>query len=339
MASPDKGLSGISIWLSLALLAGVVVLPFLPGHNSNRPTSEGRTAPNGSVSGATKIPDAPTPPKSVEAAASGDLIEESWTQAELTAGLRECLRLLAPVAADIELAEPIKKGACGSPAPLELRGLGNDRKVTFRPAPTMNCRLAAGVSRWVETVLQPAAREELGLPIKRIVGASSYSCRNIYNNPKLSLSEHATGNAIDIVGFVTADGRTIKVLNHWGPTKRDIAKAKKKHEAAKAAAAKAAALKAAAAKTAAAKQKNAAANNTATVHKARLKVDSLPATSKPKETKLLAPAKTKEAAFLKRLHKGACGIFGTTLGPELNEPHRNHFHFDMRQRRLASVCR
>jgi len=329
MASPDKGLSGISIWLSLALLAGVVVLPFLPGHNSNRPTSAGRTSPNGSVSGATKIPDAPTPPKSVESAASGDVIEESWTQAELTAGLRECLRLLAPVAADIELAEPIKKGACGSRAPLELRGLGNDRKVTFRPAPTMNCRLAAGVSRWVDEVLQPAAREVLGSPVKQIVGASSYSCRNIYNNPKLSLSEHATGNAIDIVGFVTADGRTIKVLNHWGPTKRDIARAKKKHEAAKAAAAKAAA----------AKQKKAAANGTATVHKARLKMDNLPAASKSKETKLLAPAKTKEAAFLKRLHKGACRIFGTTLGPELNEPHRNHFHFDMRQRRRASVCR
>ncbi len=68
-------------------------------------------------------------------------------------------------------------------------------------------------------------------------------------------------------------------------------------------------------------------------------MDNLPAASKSKETKLLAPAKTKEAAFLKRLHKGACGIFGTTLGPELNEPHRNHFHFDMRQRRRASVCR
>jgi len=329
MASPDKGLTGISIWLSLALLAGVVVLPFLPGLNANRPTSKEQAAPIGSVSGATKIPDAAASRKGADAAASDDVIEEPWTQAELTAGLRECLRLLAPVVADVELAEPIKKGACGSPAPLELRGLGKDKKVTFRPAPTMNCRLAAGVSRWVETVLQPAAREELGSPVKRIVGASSYSCRNIYNNPKLSLSEHATGNAIDIVGFVTADGRTIKLLNHWGPTKRDIAKAKKKHEAAQAAAAQAAA----------AKQKKAAAHDKATVHKARLKVDSLPAASKSTQTELLAPAKTKESAFLKRLHKGACRIFGTALGPELNEPHRNHFHFDMRQRRRASVCR
>lgn len=329
MAVPDKGLSGISIWLSLALLAGIVVLPFLPGHDAEQQAPGEQSAPTGSVSGATKRPGAGASRKEVEAPASGDVVEESWTQAELANGLRKCLLLLAPIAADVDLAEPIKKGACGSPALLEVRGLGSDKKVTFRPAPTMNCHLAAGLSRWVETVLQPAAREVLGSPVTRIIGASSYACRNIYNNPKLSLSEHATGNAIDIVGFATADGRTIKVYNHWGPTKRDIAKAKKKHEAAKAAAAKAAAAKKTKPKT----------GDKATIHKARLKVENKPAAPEPDKNGLLAPAKTKEAAFLKRLHKGACKIFGTTLGPELNEPHRNHFHFDMKQRRLRSVCR
>ncbi len=329
MAAPDKGLSGISIWLSLVLLAGIVVLPFLPGDGAKQPAPGGQTAPIGSVSGATKSPDATASGRDGEDTVTGEMVEEPWTQAELTSGLRECLRLLAPIAADVNLAEPIKKGACGSPAPLEVRGLGGDKKVMFRPAPTMNCRLAAGLSDWVETVLQPAAREELGSPITRIVGASSYSCRNIYNNPKLSLSEHATGNAIDIVGFVTADGRTVKVLTHWGPTRRDIAKAKKAHEAAKAAAAKAAA----------AKKKKSKTGESATIHKARLKVENAPAAPKSGEKKLLAPAKTKEAAFLKRLHKGACNIFGTALGPELNEPHRNHFHFDMKQRRRRSVCR
>ena len=33
--------------------------------------------------------------------------------------------------------------------------------------------------------------------------------------------------------------------------------------------------------------------------------------------------------FLRRLHKGACGTFGTVLGPDANEAHRNHFHFDL----------
>ena len=47
---------------------------------------------------------------------------------------------------------------------------------------------------------------------------------------------------------------------------------------------------------------------------------------------------TAEAAFLRRLHKGACGTFGTVLGPEANEAHRDHFHFDLAARRRNAFC-
>ena len=42
------------------------------------------------------------------------------------------------------------------------------------------------------------------------------------------MSEHATGNAVDVAGFVTADGHTITVKQGWGATERDIVAAKKK---------------------------------------------------------------------------------------------------------------
>lgn len=45
------------------------------------------------------------------------------------------------------------------------------------------------------------------------------------------------------------------------------------------------------------------------------------------------PVVTTEGTFLRRLHKGACGPFSTVLGPEANEAHRNHFHFDLAERR------
>jgi hypothetical protein len=48
--------------------------------------------------------------------------------------------------------------------------------------------------------------------------------------------------------------------------------------------------------------------------------------------------KSAEALFLRRLHKGACGIFGTVLGPEANEAHRNHFHFDLAARKRRAFC-
>lgn len=44
------------------------------------------------------------------------------------------------------------------------------------------------------------------------------------------------------------------------------------------------------------------------------------------------------AKFLREIHIGACQIFGTVLGPEANEAHRNHFHLDMTPRRHSSVC-
>lgn len=49
-------------------------------------------------------------------------------------------------------------------------------------------------------------------------------------------------------------------------------------------------------------------------------------------------ADTAGRVFLTRLHKGACGVFTTVLGPEANEAHRNHFHFDLATRRGRAYC-
>lgn len=44
------------------------------------------------------------------------------------------------------------------------------------------------------------------------------------------------------------------------------------------------------------------------------------------------------AKFLHETHAAACQIFGTTLGPEANEAHRNHFHVDMAPRKVRKIC-
>jgi len=45
------------------------------------------------------------------------------------------------------------------------------------------------------------------------------------------------------------------------------------------------------------------------------------------------------AGALRRMHNGACGPFGTVLGPEANKFHRDHFHFDTARYRSGSYCR
>lgn len=42
--------------------------------------------------------------------------------------------------------------------------------------------------------------------------------------------------------------------------------------------------------------------------------------------------------LLRKLHRAACGPFGTVLGPAANSYHRNHFHFDTAGYRSGSYC-
>ena len=50
------------------------------------------------------------------------------------------------------------------------------------------------------------------------------------------------------------------------------------------------------------------------------------------------PAPNPTTAFLRDAHDAACQIFGTTLGPEANDAHRNHFHVDMAERKVKKIC-
>lgn len=47
----------------------------------------------------------------------------------------------------------------------------------------------------------------------------------------------------------------------------------------------------------------------------------------------------KYSKALRKMHKGACGPFGTVLGPNANKFHRDHFHFDTARYRSGSYCK
>ena len=154
-----------------------------------------------------------------------------WTKSEISSATAACRKVLNGLKAKFKLAEPLKNGPCGSPAPYRLASLGGpDERVSFVPPATLNCKMIAALNRWISRDLQPLARRHLGSPIKRITVMSSYSCRNAYGRTSTRLSEHAKANALDIGAFVTADGQSTKLLAHWGPTKRDI-KAKARRQA------------------------------------------------------------------------------------------------------------
>lgn len=47
----------------------------------------------------------------------------------------------------------------------------------------------------------------------------------------------------------------------------------------------------------------------------------------------------REGRILREMHRAACGIFGTVLGPDSDRFHRDHFHFDTARHRGGSFCR
>jgi hypothetical protein len=335
--------------------------------NATKETANSAQAPSHKTSSISQPEPEKTPlppsaePKSPEAAQAEPPKPDVWSDAQVIAALRECVRLLAPIAADVEVSEPVKHEQCGAPAPVAVKRIGSGaNKVEISPPAVLNCAMVVGLHAWVEKTLQPAALEALGSPVTRLRNLSGYACRNRIGSQFHSdrLSEHALANAVDIAGFVTADGRSIEVARHWGPTARDQREAEKVTAArAKDAASpadkggppkseravnrKISAIAHAAVEPAKGK-KTATSVKTAELQRpakstSDISTDprAIPATPAPGRE---AAAKSAEAQFLRRLHKGACGVFGTVLGPEANEAHRDHFHFDLAHRRNSAYC-
>ncbi|MEZ5898841.1 MAG: extensin family protein [Hyphomicrobiaceae bacterium] len=121
----------------------------------------------------------------------------------------------------------------------------------------LSCPMAAALAMWITHEVQPAAEATFGAKVVAIRHMGTYACRNIVGSRTLKpfRSQHATANAIDISGFILADGRKISVLNHW----------------------------------------NGEGANT---------------------------------RFLKSIKEASCRYFRVSIGPDFNDAHANHFHFD-----------
>lgn len=138
--------------------------------------------------------------------------------------------------------------------------------LVLRPAGVApSCAVGTAMILWLRERVQPAAQRHFGQRVVRLDHLGSYNCRTIRGGG--TISQHASGNAIDIAGFVLADGTRISLIGDWdgeGP----------------------------------------------------------------------------RAAFLRDVRDGACDLFATTLSPDYNAAHADHFHFDMAQRTGGwQVCR
>jgi hypothetical protein len=236
----------------------------------------------------------------------------------------QCVHSVASINADLTPIAPIREGECGTPTPIVLSSINIVDKVTFDPPLLTNCPMVVALHRWLNEIVQPAAKEAFGSPVIKIIG-SSYACRTVYNEPDGRLSQHAFANAVDLPIFVLSNGRKIDVTRGWGPTKRDLI---------------------AAAKTSSVVKGDSSKQEGQSTKTASTDVVKVSASRAPKDVKRAATAadpsdhaNSADAKFLRLAVQGACKIFSTVLGPEANDVHRTHFHLDLQDRGSVDVCK
>ena len=97
---------------------------------------------------------------------------------------------------------------CNVAAPVLVTSVSG---VSLSPPATINCTEAAALATWVPKGLQPA----FGGTIRQLNVVDSYACRPRNNVRGGRISEHGSGNAIDISGFVTTNGRLYTVAANY----------------------------------------------------------------------------------------------------------------------------
>jgi hypothetical protein len=104
-------------------------------------------------------------------------------------------------------------GVCGMDYPFKVSAFNNGA-VGLKSKVTLACPIIPSIDTWLDEIVKPAAEMYFGVPLVD-VKAGSYSCRPRNNQRGAKLSEHAFGNALDVMGFVLADGREISVEKGW----------------------------------------------------------------------------------------------------------------------------
>ncbi|MER0237357.1 extensin family protein [Fulvimarina sp. MAC8] len=123
---------------------------------------------------------------------------------------KEALCRAALVQLGVEFTEPAPIRAsksCGVPYPVKVTRIA--KGVAMSPAATLNCDAAFRISRWVDKEVKRAAHSTLGTRVAAIKNSSSYRCSRVAGSG--GISQHASGNALDVAAFVMADGTEIDV--------------------------------------------------------------------------------------------------------------------------------
>lgn len=134
--------------------------------------------------------------------------------AETPEELAACLAELDRLGVAYEKADPItdpENPDCGMANPVAVTALADG--VALDPPSEMRCATAVAGALWVGDVVQPLARKLGRGEVTAIAQGTAYLCRPRADG---EMSEHAWGNALDVMGFRFSEGDPITVQPRAG---------------------------------------------------------------------------------------------------------------------------
>ncbi len=108
---------------------------------------------------------------------------------------------------------------CSNLNTVQMHALASDTGVLdIRNIGPVSCPVGTAFAAWARYGVDRAARQVFGSALSSIQTMGSFACRNVAGTTRRSA--HASADAIDIAGFMLADGQYISVKDGWSGSEK-----------------------------------------------------------------------------------------------------------------------
>lgn len=131
----------------------------------------------------------------------------------------ECLDALKAKGVDFAMVpQPAGLPSCVVVEPVQLISIRTDGLVVQLPDhPILNCAFALHFASWLQELGGPAATAKEGFALTSFFTGPGYQCRGRNGDSSAKISEHGSGNAVDIERLKFSDGRMFLVHDAIDP--------------------------------------------------------------------------------------------------------------------------
>jgi hypothetical protein len=124
-----------------------------------------------------------------------------------------CAARLAALGATFKQeATPANQGQCSISNPVRLSSVKTAAKpILFSDEPILSCEFAATLAGWARDVAGPLVKATTKQPLVAMATGPGFDCRGRNGDGSGKMSEHASGNAVDVGTFKLGDGKVLNV--------------------------------------------------------------------------------------------------------------------------------